>query len=603
MKLLFLILAHDRPAELLEFARTLVDAASDGMAMIHFDARAGAADFEVLREAAGRDPRLRLVNERTSSSWGGFGLVQAPLNALMQAEAEGLAPDYVILLSGACLPVRPVRQLERYLAENAGREFIEAADASWIIGGWRSERWRYRFWFDHRTQRPLEWMSFHVQRVLGIERAFPAGLEPRFGSQWWGLTWDTCRAILMDIRRAPERLDFFRTVWVPDEMVFQTYVRALVNPDEIAGFPLTHFQFTDRGKPVVYYDDHLDYVPTLQRFFLRKAAPQAVRLRAACLGMAGAADDGAELWRIGRRHGEYAAKVAAQLRYPLPGQMFYGDQLNDRTDTVLARGERPYVVLYGPPALTGPLSAALDDPAFTVLGEAFAPGEVDLGLGRDELHGLGRRDTAIRDMHPALFLARIRRRCPGVPVLRWSPGHQARLLDAALRDPAALVVACLPFTGTRARDRQLLAWASLPDLPGVGGGRRPPAGPDAPRYWRAWVDELGREGKTWIDWPIQAAFYPGLYPPFYTPMLKEPVHPGGMVRPGGMLLLPWTIGTEVPAAMRRHHLESSLAGCRFRQFPWFAPFAAALGGFWERSLRQDALPLFPLRRPAPRRRC
>ena len=152
MKLLFVILAHDRPAEVAELARTLVAAASDARALIHFDARADAAAFAALAAAVADEPRIGLVARRVACRWGGFGLVEAPLNALAQAEAEGQSPDYAILLSGACLPCRPVASLERFLLENAGREFIESEDESWVTGGWRSERWRYWHCFDHKTQ-------------------------------------------------------------------------------------------------------------------------------------------------------------------------------------------------------------------------------------------------------------------------------------------------------------------------------------------------------------------------------------------------------------------------------------------------------------------
>ena len=99
------------------------------------------------------------------------------------------------------------------------------------------------------------------------------------------MTWPAARAILADIRRN-KRLAFFRTVWIPDEMVFQSYVAALVRREAIAGFGLTHFQFSNRGKPVVYHEDHGDYVRTLDRFFFRKISPEAKALRAACLARA-----------------------------------------------------------------------------------------------------------------------------------------------------------------------------------------------------------------------------------------------------------------------------------------------------------------------------
>ena len=147
-------------------------------------------------------------------------------------------------------------------------------------------------------------------------------------------------------------------------MVFQTYVDALVPREAIAGFALTHFQFTNRGKPIVFHEDHGDYVGTLDRFFFRKVSPEAARLRAACLELAAAPDDAADLGRIGRRHDDYRLKAAAQTNYPAPGQLFYRDQFCDMTAPVLARATGPYVVLVGPPALTGPLAAGLTDEGF-----------------------------------------------------------------------------------------------------------------------------------------------------------------------------------------------------------------------------------------------
>ena len=213
-----------------------------------------------------------------------------------------------------------------------------------------------------------------------MRRSFPAGLEPRFGSQWWTLSWPVIQAILADIRRQPKRLDFFRTVWIPDEMVFQTYVNALVPREAIAGFALTHFQFTNRGKPIVFHDDHADYVRR-PRALLRAQGLAGGRgaLRAACLARAAAPDDGRRLGPPHARRDDYKLKIAAQTHYPRPGQIFYADQFVTMSAPVLARAEGAYVVLAGPPALTAAVAAELPRERFTVFGEVFAPDEVDLG--------------------------------------------------------------------------------------------------------------------------------------------------------------------------------------------------------------------------------
>lgn len=590
MKLLFLILAHDRPEDAAGLAKTLVAAAGDGRALIHYDARA--KDFAALQAAVADTPRIGLVTERVACRWGGFGLVQAPLNALAQAEAEGQDPDYVILLSGACLPCKPVASLERFLTENAGREFIEAEDESWITGGWRSERWRYWHVFDHRTQNLAEHLSAKLQGLLRVRRRFPAGLTPRFGSQWWALTWPAAQAMLADIRRNPRRLDFFRTVWIPDEIVIQTYVHALVPPESIAHFGLTHFQFTNRGKPIVFHDDHAAYVRSLDSFFFRKASPEARALRAACLARAGEPDEGGAFRRIGLKQDSYRLKVWAQTRYHPPGALFFRDQYANKTDPVLAAIDDPYLVLVGPSERTRILAEQMPEPPFLTLGEIFAPREVDLGRGRLVLGGMRRTDTAIRNRHPALWLARIRARARAaglVPVIPWSPANRGDLLAAVLRDPAALVVTLPPRTGDLARDRAALAAASL------GPARQRtaslPLGLSEAALPRAVYEASTGAGTDMALWmvggmsPPSARHIHAFPPPGFHRGTPQPWVPEPALRAPD-LELPWGGGAspEQVAELRAGRLDAlaaGLAACRFRGASWFPALAATITAFAE----------------------
>ena len=378
--------------------------------------------------------------------------------------------------------------------------------------------------------------------------------------------------------RDPKRLDFFRTVWIPDEMVVQTWVAALVQPDEIAGHGLTHFQFSNRGKPVVFHDDHLDYVPTLDSFFVRKVSPRAAKLRAACLAVAGAPDDGAPFGPIGPRRDDYRMKVVAQTYYPSPGQIFYSDQWVDATDTVLANAETPYVVVLGPPKLTAAVLAALPDRGLVRLGAVFDFSEVDLGrepreeggppgAPRAAIGGLARTDTAIRDMHPALFLARLRARCPAVPVMTWSPFHAPELIEAVLRDPRALVVACLPFTGDAERDRRLLAQGSRSDARLERVPESAFDGIDPGRAARARLDCLAEAGGVWLDWLGHDLFYG--------------IQNGTNLHRSAMISMPWTPVGSLNALQRRQMFETSLEGCRFVSWHWFRGLSRGLQRVWD----------------------
>ena len=384
------------------------------------------------------------------------------------------------------------------------------------------------------------------------------------------------QAILADIRRQPKRLDFFRTVWIPDEMVFQTYVNALVPREAIAGFALTHFQFTNRGKPIVFHDDHADYVRSLGRFFVRKVSPEATALRATCLAQASAPDDGRKLGPPHARRDDYKLKIAAQTHYPRAGQIFYADQFVTTSAPVLARTEGPYIILAGPPALTRKVAAELPRMRFTVFGEIFAPGEVDLGEGRSSFHGLRRGDVAIRDMHPALWLVRLRTRAETVPVLTWSPVNQRALLAHAVRDPRALVITLPPSSGDPDRDRATLLDHCLgptrpvADLLGV-----------PPKQFRA---ALGDRALSHIPdmalWLVTGAASAAGTTSATLPGLPAPD-----------IALPWSAdpGPEL-LARRRAALGRALEACRFRDAPWFPELAAALERTADRLAEPRATP-------------
>jgi hypothetical protein len=550
-KLLFLILAHDRPADAAALARTLTAAASDGRALIHFDAGAPDDAFAALRAATADAPRVGLVRRRVRCGWGTFGLVQAVFEAFAQIEAAGDPPDRVILLSGACLPCRPVRQLERFLAARPAAEFIEVEDESWILDGLRSER--HTLWFPLQPlRRPwADRLMVRAQRLLGVSRRFPDGLTPRFGSQWWALTWPTCAAMLAWTRAEPRAMRFFRRVWIPDEMVIQTLAHRLAPPGSVAGFGLTHLRFTDRGKSVVFYDDHIDGVADLPRFFLRKAAPEAGRLRARCLALAAAPDDGAPLDDIGAPRLDYELKVRAQTYQPVPGQPFYGDQTAASGLSVLRRVATPYVVVHGPDAMTLAVADALAaGPGIERLGRLFAPGRVDFGPARDTLGGLGPGDAAIRDLHPALYLARVRRRCDRPPVIRLHPFDAPGLFADALRDPAALVVVCAPQApGPEATQRRLVAAC---------GGAPPP----------------GVDRETWIGALADGAGGPA---PLAEACAERTV------------VMPWAADGEAEAA-RAARFRRGLEVSAFAAEPWFPTLARALEAVWAQAFAGPADP-------------
>ena len=461
MKILYLILAHNMPTQTYALADTLIKASADGSVVIHFDKNARIEDYHALQELAKKNEKIALVKQRVACKWGAYSLVEATLNALRQAMINGAKYEYVILLSGACLPSKPIASLEQYLADNNGKEFIEAFDHNWMVGGLRKERYELYFprgasqIYSHR-----EYYWVRLQKALGIKRKVPNGMTVYFGSQWWALTWDTCKKIVQFLDEHPSIERFFRKTYIPDEMFFQTLVKKLVPANNIAGHGLTFYKFTNYGKPIVFYDDHADYPFKLDKFFYRKVSPEAKVLTKNSLEFAHGDKSTAHPHSSAADDLGYQIKSIAQTWCPVPGQLFYRDQYIHSPEGVLKNAQDPYVVLIGLADHVSDLSSLFKNDTFQVLGRIFSQTDVLEGTGMNEFEGLKSSDISIRNMHPLLYLCRMRARTEKVPVFRWAPGDSLEPLQHVLQDKNALkiiVVADVP----QLNDWKRLLWQEL----------------------------------------------------------------------------------------------------------------------------------------------
>jgi hypothetical protein len=278
LKLAFALLAHGNPHDVARLIRTLVD--EGHQVALHYDLGAAPAAFERIRQAFVGESAVRFAR-RVRVRWGQWGVVQGTLNCLAEIADAGWEPDYVYHISGMDYPIRPSHQLVGFLERNRGDEFIEAVPADreqWVKTGPQRERYLYRWWFNWRDQPQLTELAFAAQKILGLERPFVYGMRPHIGSQWWVLTWKTLQRVLA-LAAVPELRRFFRTTLVPDELFFQTLVRHVADPRRIVSCPLTLYQFTDYGCPVVYEADHLAYLLRQRFFFARKISPHDTGLR------------------------------------------------------------------------------------------------------------------------------------------------------------------------------------------------------------------------------------------------------------------------------------------------------------------------------------
>ncbi len=278
VKIAFLLLVHKDPDSIAEQAEALT--AHGDCVAIHVDKRMPAAEFARVADRFRGNPNVTFA-DRVKCGWGAWSLVQATLNLVEAARSRFESVTHYYLMSGDCYPIKSRGWFEREL-EAGDRDIIECADfftGGWIKTGLTEERLVYRHWFNERERPWLFYRSLELQQKLGLKRRIPEGLEMRIGSQWWCLRADTIEAVMRLLAKRRDIVRFFRTTWIPDETFFQTLVAHVVPGDQIRPHPPTYLIFSDYGMPVVFQNDHYDFLRARNRLFARKLSASAKDLR------------------------------------------------------------------------------------------------------------------------------------------------------------------------------------------------------------------------------------------------------------------------------------------------------------------------------------
>lgn len=268
VKIGFTVLAHADLHRTRQVVRYLVE---NGAAVaIHIDRKTTNALSLMLQHNLSDFENVIFV-KRYNCDWGKWSLVEAQLEAARALMNRFPDLDYVYQISGSCLPIRPYEELEEFLSQNdKSVDYIESVAigaSNWVKSGLDEERLTLYHPFSWRSQRWLFNQSVELQRRFNISRKVPEEITPAFGSQWWCLTAKTLKKILTDPMQ-DEYQAFFRHTWIPDESYFQTLARK--HSEHVDSRSLTFAHFDSQGRPVVLYDDHLETLETLNRFFARK---------------------------------------------------------------------------------------------------------------------------------------------------------------------------------------------------------------------------------------------------------------------------------------------------------------------------------------------
>lgn len=401
MRTAFVMLAHQRLDRAAQLANHLL--AAGASVVVHLDRQVPADQQRAFCEAL-HGP-AQVISTR-KAEWGRLGIVLATLDALRALRAMDQTPSHVMLISGADLPLRPLGDLDGYLAAHGGEDFIETVPITrrqWVQSGLSSERFTLYHPISHRDHPRLFSLSVELQRRLGIKRAVPSDLTAHLGLQWWCLSVETIDAIL-EAPRLAAWLAYFRKAWIPDESFFQTVVHT-VRPEAVRHMPLLLHRFAPNGRPYVFHDDHDEVLAASDYFFARKIDPDAGGLYRQFLG-GGVLSRGTSFarHRDNRRQNRARAQEDSEGRgMASPARLPHG--LSDRRAETCA----PYVVLIGPdPDAIAALRRSIRPPADVLLhGRLFGPDPADFADPGTVTAGNLSGAPILRDYRPAQFLSRL----------------------------------------------------------------------------------------------------------------------------------------------------------------------------------------------------
>ena len=217
IRIAYLILCHKSPEHVIRLISRL--RAEGSFFVVHIDKKASPTVSQALHFFSAHSSDVILA-QRVRCYWGDFNIVQATINCIDEAIASQRPFDYAMLLSGQDYPLKSLRYIQRFLAKNKRREFIEAFRLDHF------NRWTTHGNFYNAMNR-VQYYTFFIRSHhfhLKIKRRFPFDWLPYGGSQWWCLTHECISYIHQFLLDNPSFVRYFKRVFIPDETMFQSIV-------------------------------------------------------------------------------------------------------------------------------------------------------------------------------------------------------------------------------------------------------------------------------------------------------------------------------------------------------------------------------------------
>ena len=243
--MLYLILSHRDPSQVLRLARRLISDDPGARVVIHHDASQPA--FEA------NEARIAFVREPVHVAWGDISVVAALLQSLDWIEHAGIAYRWLVLLSGQDYPTGSVCDLEATLEASGADGFIEHAAANAAFAAENHTRYFFnyrrlpdalapvarRLWRINALQPFVRVLATRAGCYAGTPARTPFGRELHCyrGSFWWTLSRGCIVYLRAFVAAHPDLVEAFSRKLVPDEAFVPSILASAGRFELVAGDP------------------------------------------------------------------------------------------------------------------------------------------------------------------------------------------------------------------------------------------------------------------------------------------------------------------------------------------------------------------------------
>ena len=282
IKIGYIILAHQKPAQLLRLMKRLESASNH--IFLHLDKR---VDGQQFLSYPGMEQIQNLHHlKRFKSYWGSIGLVNATVAGMKEALENKC--DYVILLSGSDYPIKSNSDIDEFLVTHSGKSFFTHYNMPaphWLPDKEINRIRKYYFYLRgklfeypiHPLEKsiPRRALNYLLSLFLPKERLFPKNIQPHGGDQWFCITNSICQEILDFYKHRPEVMNFLRFSLIPDEIFLQTAVFNSSNDDTINAVVndtiiLINWKNRNNSSPACFEMADFDELCRSRKLFARK---------------------------------------------------------------------------------------------------------------------------------------------------------------------------------------------------------------------------------------------------------------------------------------------------------------------------------------------